>query len=158
MEEYSTAGLYSEKELAEWRGKMLFPSYKKATLGAVAYGNSLAVGECTATGADNIPVYSLAKLSPGILNPLGLWARFQTWLREWGDVMALCCILIFIGTTAGNLTTIIVAAVKAGPEAAAKVGRRIYAYPHHVMNLTLQDHQKPNLEEANQKVIQDTGL
>ena len=82
MEEYATAGLYSETELAEWRGKMLFPSYKKATLGAVAYGNCLAIGECAATGADNIPVYSLAKLSPGILNPLGLWARFRTWLRE----------------------------------------------------------------------------
>ncbi|MCP3668393.1 MAG: hypothetical protein GY696_38895 [Gammaproteobacteria bacterium] len=124
-EEYSAAGLYSEKELDEWRGKMLFPSYKKATLGAVAYGNCLAVGECAATGADNIPVYNLAKLSPGILNPLGMWAKFRTWLREWGDVMALFCILIFIGTTAGNLTTIIVAAVKAGLEAAADVGRRI---------------------------------
>ncbi len=72
--------------------------------------------------------------------------------------MALCCILIFIGTTAGNLTTIIVAAVKAGPEAAAKVGRRIYAYPQHVLNLTLQDHPKPSLEETNQKVNQDTKL
>ncbi|MCP3663075.1 MAG: hypothetical protein GY696_11360 [Gammaproteobacteria bacterium] len=51
MEEYSTLGPYSEKELEEWRGKMLFPSYKKATLGAEAYGNCLAVGECTATGA-----------------------------------------------------------------------------------------------------------
>ncbi|MCP3661304.1 MAG: hypothetical protein GY696_02230, partial [Gammaproteobacteria bacterium] len=125
-EEYSAAGLYSEKEFDEWRGKMLFPSYKKATLGEVAYGNCLAVGECAATGADNIPVYSLAKLSPGILNLLGMWAKFRTWLRELGNVMALFCILIFIGTTAGNLTTIIVAAVKAGPEAAADVGRRIY--------------------------------
>ncbi len=77
-EEYATAGLYSEKEFDKWRGKMLFPSYKKATLGAVAYRNCLAVGECAATSADNIPVYSLAKLSPGILNPLGMWARFQT--------------------------------------------------------------------------------
>ncbi|MCP3667542.1 MAG: hypothetical protein GY696_34460 [Gammaproteobacteria bacterium] len=82
MEEYSAAGLYSEKELDEWRKKMLFPSYKKATLGAVAYGNCLAVGECAATGADKIPVYSLAKLSPGSLNPLGIWTKFRTWLRE----------------------------------------------------------------------------
>ncbi len=73
-------------------------------------------------------------------------------------MIALCCILIFSGTTAGNLTTIIVAAFKAGPEAAAKVGRRIYAYPQHVLNLTLQDHPKPSLEETNQKVIQDTKL
>ena len=97
MKEYSTLRLYSEKELEEWRVKMLFPSYKKATLGAVAYGNCLAVGECAATGADNIPVYSLAKLSPGSLNPLGIWAKFRTWLRDWGDVMALFCILIFLG-------------------------------------------------------------
>ncbi len=72
--------------------------------------------------------------------------------------MALFCILIFIGTTAGNLTTIIVAAVKAGPEATTDVGRRIYAYPHHLLNITLQDHKKPNLEEADKKVIQETGL
>ncbi len=72
--------------------------------------------------------------------------------------MALFCILIFIRTTAGNLTTIIVAAVKAGPEAAADVGRRIYAYPHHLLDITVQDHKKPNLEEADKKVIQETGL
>ena len=54
IEEFSTVGLYSEKELEEWRRKMLFPSYKKATLGAVAYGNCLAIGECTATGGDKI--------------------------------------------------------------------------------------------------------
>ena len=155
IEEYSAAGLYSEKELDEWRGKMLFPSYKKATLGAVAYGNCLAVGECAATGADNIPVYSLAKLSPGSLNPLG---KFRTWLREWGDVMALFCILIFIGTTAGNLTTIIVAAVKAGPGAAADIGRRLYAYPHHLLNITLQNHKKNGVEETDKKVNQEKGL
>ncbi|MCP3666033.1 MAG: hypothetical protein GY696_26640 [Gammaproteobacteria bacterium] len=38
------AGVYSEKELDKRKEKMLFPSYKKATLGAVAYGNCLAVG------------------------------------------------------------------------------------------------------------------
>ncbi|MCP3668379.1 MAG: hypothetical protein GY696_38820 [Gammaproteobacteria bacterium] len=54
IEEFSTVGLYSEKELEEWRRKMLFPSYKKATLGAVAYGNCLAIGEFTATGGDKI--------------------------------------------------------------------------------------------------------
>ncbi|MCP3661967.1 MAG: hypothetical protein GY696_05630, partial [Gammaproteobacteria bacterium] len=69
--EYSTLGLYSEKELEEWRGKMLFPSYKKATLGAIAYGNCLAVGECAARGTDN---------SPESLNPLGIWTQLRTWL------------------------------------------------------------------------------
>ncbi len=72
--------------------------------------------------------------------------------------MALFCILIFIGTTAGNLTTIIVAAVKAGPVAAADVGRRIYAYPHHLLNITLQNHNKTSLEETDKKVNQETGL
>ncbi len=81
-----------------------------------------------------------------------------------GELMALCCILIFIGTTAGNLGTIIVAAVKAGPDAAVKVGRRIYAYPQHVLNLTLQDHPKlqdppkKSVEDGDQKVKQDTPL
>ncbi|MCP3668307.1 MAG: hypothetical protein GY696_38445 [Gammaproteobacteria bacterium] len=38
--------------------------------------------------------------------------------------MALVCILIFFGTTAANVLTIIVAAVKAGPTVAAGVGQR----------------------------------
>ncbi|MCP4054030.1 MAG: hypothetical protein GY739_13365, partial [Mesoflavibacter sp.] len=114
-EDLSTAGLYSPKELREWQGKMEFPSYKKATLGAVAYGSCLAENQCEAEGADNVPIYSLDKLSPGVLNPLGAWTRFKNWLREWGDLMALVCILIFIGTTLANLTTILVAAVQAGP-------------------------------------------
>ena len=109
-EDLSVAGLYSPKEIEEWQGKMLFPSYKKATLGAVAYGNCLAVGECTAAGAGNLPVYSLAKLSPGTLNPLGAWNQFRGWLRECGDVLALICILIFCCTTAANVLTILVAA------------------------------------------------
>ncbi len=74
--------------------------------------------------------------------------------------MALFCILIFIGTTAGNLTTIIVAAVKAGPVAAADVGRCIYAYQHHLLNITLQElnHKKISVEETDKKVNQETGL
>ena len=59
-------------------------------------------------GTENIPVYSLAKLSPGTLNPLGALNRFRGWLREWGDVLALLCILIFCGTTATNVLTILV--------------------------------------------------
>ncbi|MCP3664777.1 MAG: hypothetical protein GY696_20165 [Gammaproteobacteria bacterium] len=136
---------------------MLFPSYKKAILGAVAYGNCLAIGECAAMGADNMPVYSLAKLSPGSLNPLGIWTKFRTWLREWGDVMALFCILIFFGTTAANLATIIMAAVKAGPTVAAGIGRR--TYPHHLLRITLQEH-KDNCVEKIDKEVKDkeTGL
>ena len=124
----------------------------------MAYGNCLAVGECAATGADNIPVYSLAKLSPGSLNPLGVWTRFRAWLREWGDVMALFCILIFFGTTAANLATIIVAAVKAGPTVAAGVGRRLYAYPHHLLNITLQEHKNNRVEKTDKEVNKETGL
>ncbi|MCP3667062.1 MAG: hypothetical protein GY696_31985 [Gammaproteobacteria bacterium] len=73
-------------------------------------------------------------------------------------MMALFCILIFFGTTAGNLTTIIVAAVKAGPGAAADVGRRLYAYPYHLLNITLQNHKKNGVEEADKKVNQEMGL
>ena len=139
---------------------MLFPSYKKATLGAVAYGNCLAVGECAATGADNIPVYSLAKLSPGSLNPLGIWTRFRTWLREWGDVMALVCILIFFETTAANVATIIVEAVKAGPTVAASVGCHLYSHHHHLLRITLQEHKDNRVEKSEMEVKTDkeTGL
>ncbi|MCP3662334.1 MAG: hypothetical protein GY696_07525 [Gammaproteobacteria bacterium] len=52
-------------------------------------------------GSRNIPVHSLAKLGPGTLNPLGAWNQFRGWLREWGYVLALLCILIFCGTKAG---------------------------------------------------------
>ena len=101
--DFSAAGLYRQKEILELQGKVLFSSYHKATLGALAYGNCLAVGRCAAEGTDNIPVYSLAKLSPSSLNPLGLWTKFRGWLQERGDVLALICILIFISTTAANI-------------------------------------------------------
>ncbi|MCP3662614.1 MAG: hypothetical protein GY696_08995 [Gammaproteobacteria bacterium] len=103
VKDFSAAGLYSQKEIQEWQGKMLFRSYRKANLGAVAYGSCVAVGECAVAGTDNIPVYSLSKLSPGTLNPLAVWTRFRGWLREWGDILALVCIIIFIFTTAANL-------------------------------------------------------
>ncbi|MCP3668750.1 MAG: hypothetical protein GY696_40750 [Gammaproteobacteria bacterium] len=73
-------------------------------------------------------------------------------------MMALFCILIFFRTTAGNLTTIIVAAVKAGPGAAADEGWRLYAYPHQLLNITLQNHKKNDVEETDKKVNQETGL
>ncbi len=54
-EDFSSAGLYNQKEIQEWQGKMLFPSYRRATLGAVAYSSCLAAGECAAEGTANIP-------------------------------------------------------------------------------------------------------
>ncbi|MCP3663346.1 MAG: hypothetical protein GY696_12765 [Gammaproteobacteria bacterium] len=106
-------------------------------------------------------VYSLAKLSPGSLNPLGVWTRFREWLREWGDVMALVCILIFFGTTAANVLTIIVVAVKAGPTVDAGVGRRLYDHHRHALRITLQEHQNSSVEKPGTEVIprdKETGL
>ena len=89
-EDFSAAGLCSLKEIREWQGKMLFPPYRKATLGA---DSCLAARECAAEGTANIQMYNLAKLSPGLINPLGMWNKFRGWLREWDDVLALICIL-----------------------------------------------------------------
>ncbi len=127
---------------------MEFPNYKKATLGAVAYGSCLATSQCETEGADNVPIYSLDKLSPGVLNPLGAWTRFKNWLREWGDLMALVCILIFVGTTLANLTTILVAAVQAGPAAASAVSQRFYDRHRRILKTTIQYHQGRQSEET----------
>ncbi|MCP3668380.1 MAG: hypothetical protein GY696_38825, partial [Gammaproteobacteria bacterium] len=50
--------------------------------------------------------------------------------------MALVCILIFLMTTATNVLTIIVAAVKAVPTVAAGVGRCLYDYHRHALRIT----------------------
>ena len=55
-----------------------------------------------------------------------------------GDVMILVCILIFLGTTAANVFTIIEAAVKAGPTVAASVGQRLYDHHRHALRTTMQ--------------------
>ncbi len=86
--------------------------------------------------------------------------QVKPWLQEWGDVMALVYILIFFGTTATNVATIIVAAVKAGPTVAAGVGRRLYAHHHHLLRITLQEHKDNSVEKSDTEVKTDkeTGL
>ena len=76
-EDFSAAGMYSPNGISEWQGKMLFTSYRKATLGAVAYSSCWAARECALEGTANIPVYNLAKLRPGLANPLGMWTRVR---------------------------------------------------------------------------------
>ncbi|MCP3666910.1 MAG: hypothetical protein GY696_31190 [Gammaproteobacteria bacterium] len=110
------------------------------TLGAGAYGNCLAVGECAAEGTDNIPFYSLAKLSPGTLNPFGVWNRFRGWLWEFGDILALVCIFIFGFTTAANVCTIVAAAVRVGLRGAMAVGWRLYDTHRQTFQDTLREH------------------
>ncbi len=50
------------------------------------------------------------------------------------------------------------AAVKAWPTIAADIGRRLYAYPHHLLNITLQEHKKNCVEETDKKINQEMGL
>ena len=44
----------------------------------------------------SIPLYDLDMLAPGVANLLGAWAKFKSLLKDWGDFVALCCILIFV--------------------------------------------------------------
>ncbi len=62
--------------------------------------------------------------------------------------MALVCILIFIGTTLANLTTILVAAVQAGPAAASAVSQRFYDRHRHILKTTIKYHQGRQSEET----------
>ncbi len=67
--------------------------------------------------------------------------------------MALVCILIFFGTT------IIVAAVKAGPTVAAGVGHSLYAHHQHLLRITLQEHKDNRVEKSDKEVKdKETGL
>ena len=116
LENSAKAGLYSQKVLVE------FPSYQEATLLSVTYGNYLADGQCEMDGAASIPMYDLEMLAPGVANPLGAWARLKSWLKEWGDFLALCCILIFVFRCAADLCTVVAAALKAGPTVVITVG------------------------------------
>ncbi|MCP3662424.1 MAG: hypothetical protein GY696_08025 [Gammaproteobacteria bacterium] len=74
--------------------------------------------------------------------------------------MAMVCILIFFGTTAANVATIVVAAVKAGLTVAAGVGRRPYDHHRHALRITLQEHKDNSVEKSGTEVKRDkeTGL
>ena len=61
--------------------------------------------------------------------------------------MALICILIFVGTTFANLTTILVAAVQAGPAAAGAVSQRFYDRHRHILRTTIKYHQGQQNDE-----------
>ncbi len=110
QEDLTSAGLYSPKELQEWRSKILFPSYKEATLRAVAYGSCLADGECQAEAS--IPLYNLEKLAPGIPDRIRACSKFKERLREWGDLLAFCCILIILCRIAADFCTEVTAAIR----------------------------------------------
>ncbi|MCP3668735.1 MAG: hypothetical protein GY696_40675 [Gammaproteobacteria bacterium] len=69
-------------------------------------------GNCLADGAASIRLYYLDMLAPGVANLLGVWARFKSWLKEWRDLLVLCCILLFVCRFAGNLCTVVAAAVR----------------------------------------------
>ena len=74
--------------------------------------------------------------------------------------MALVCILIFLWTTAANVATIIVAAVKAVPSVAAVVGWCLYYHHRHALRITLQEHKDDRMEKSGMEVKTDkeTGL
>ncbi len=62
--------------------------------------------------------------------------------------MALICILIFVGTTFANLTTILIAAVQAGPAAASAVSQRFYDRHRHILKTTIKYHQGRQSDET----------
>ncbi|MCP3661707.1 MAG: hypothetical protein GY696_04300, partial [Gammaproteobacteria bacterium] len=54
----------------------------------------------------------------------------------------------FLRTTAANVLTILVAAVKAGPRVAADVGRRLYNHHRHAFRTTMQEHQNNRVSKS----------
>ncbi|MCP3665006.1 MAG: hypothetical protein GY696_21335 [Gammaproteobacteria bacterium] len=145
QKDYAKAGLYSKKELVEWRSKIMFPSYQEATLRSLTYGNCLADGQCEMDGSASIPLYNLDILAPGVDNLLGAWAKFKSWLKDWRDFLALCCILIFVFCCEADLCTVAAAAIKAGPTMAIMVGRQIYDYHQQLYITSVKQHLSENV-------------
>ncbi len=103
------------------------------------------------TAAANIPVYNLAKLSPGLDNPLGIfWNRFREWLRDLDDVLTLIYIILFVGWTAADVCTIGAAAVKARPWVAVAVGRRLYDTHCQLYQTTMKQHRTTSVSTENE--------
>ncbi len=91
------------------------------------------------------PLYDLDTLAPGVANPLGVWARFKSWLNKWRDLLALCCILIFVCHFVADLCTVVALAVKAGPTAAITVWLHIYDYHRQLYKTSVKQHLSANI-------------
>ena len=96
-------------------------------------------------GAASIPLYDLDMLAPGMANMLGDWAKFKSLLKDCGDFLALCWILIFVFRCEADLCTVAAAAIKAGPTMAIMVGRQIYDYHQQLYMMSVKQHLSENV-------------
>lgn len=125
FDDFSHGGLYSAAELTEWQHQLTFPSYHKALLQSITYGVCQHEGRCP-VGHAHIDAYDLGKLVPEVATKLTLFAGLTQFLHTYGDLMALICLVILTIKFASDILCITLAAIRAGPGAAAAMFGQIY--------------------------------
>ena len=113
-EDRSQAGLYTQRELLSWKESIALPQFKSALLTELTQG-VCAVSGCTFTG--NSPSYDLTNLIPKLEEELNLWKKIKSWIREYGDLMALFVIMYVVVKMLINTTLILFTLMKEGPGA-----------------------------------------
>ena len=69
-----------------------WPSHQNLILRALAYGDCVGAGECKGAEVKGLPLYVLANLRTEMKGSVDNDARGL--LREWGDILALVCIIL----------------------------------------------------------------
>ena len=112
-------GIYTENEERAWEELIAFPAYSKALLKSVSIGAcSTGAGSCSKPTAIGATAYNMDSLIPSIdsLNPL---AKVMSFLHDYGDLLALIVIGIWICQALVYGTTIVLTYLSGGPAAAA---------------------------------------
>ena len=87
-----TRELASWAKSQDWQDQFWWPLHQKTTLRRLAYGDCVWTGECKGTKNEDLPQYVLADLEVKGEGTTGDTDR--GWLREWGDTLALACIIL----------------------------------------------------------------
>ena len=119
LDDFSSSGLYSQAELNDWQELLFFLAYKAAMLTGLLYGSCVQQGSCTGTGDHGIIAYDIDKLVEDGTESLD---------HEWGDGVAILCLLLLILKLLGDLTIISLAAAQGGFRAALNAMSQVFLY------------------------------
>ncbi len=142
MEDFSAGGLYSQKELDDWKHTLNFPAYEQAVLKSITYGTCVESGTCDTGPSDEITPYSLNTLIPSIEGKLDLYHRFKEFLHMYGDFMAFLCLLIMTVKFLSDIVMVTITALQAGPGAAAAFLVQIYCYNQQTYRRIMRRHEQ----------------
>jgi hypothetical protein len=145
--DFSHGGLYTEQETADWLHTITFPSYATASLQEIAYGLCVGTGNCEQQQTAGLPIYTLDNLIPDLEKKLNIWGRLKDFLHEWGDLMALLCLVILGIKFLADLVCIVLTMLRVGPGAALALIGHLYLYNRKTYRKIMKRSQTNNKQE-----------